>query len=52
MTRKMLRTLLEGRFGNLPEALVQRIEWANDLECLLEAFKQAIHLQNLDDLQL
>jgi hypothetical protein len=50
--REYLRTLLEERFGPLPEAVVQRINTTDDLERLHKAFRQAIHLPRLDDLQL
>ncbi len=51
-TRASLRTLLEKRFGKLPEALIQRIDATVDIEGLQEAFHQAIDLKTLQDLKL
>ena len=50
--RTMLRKLLEKRFGELPQALVDRIHAINDLDQLQTTFEQAIQLTNLADLQL
>jgi hypothetical protein len=50
--RTFLRDLLEARFGALPEVLVQRIEAATDPERLHKTYRQAMHLAQLDDLQL
>ena len=50
--RTMLRKLLEKRFGELPQALVDRINAINDLDQLQTTFEQAIQLTNLADLQL
>jgi hypothetical protein len=50
--REALRTLLEDRFGVLPEVVVQKIESSEDLDRLKQAFRQALHLQQLADLQL
>ncbi len=50
--RRLLRNLLEDRFGPLPEVLAQRIEATADLERLRAAVRQVSHLSQLDDLQL
>jgi hypothetical protein len=50
--RENLRLLLEHRFGPLPPALVQRLETSTDLERLRAAFRQALNLPRLEDLQL
>jgi hypothetical protein len=52
MARSVLRELLEGRFGELPEVLTARIEEATDLERLRAAVLQASRLDKIDDLQL
>ena len=51
-SRKLLRGLLEERFGALPEAVSQRIEATTDLDRLEAAVLQVSRLQSLDDLQL
>jgi hypothetical protein len=50
--RENLRLLLEHRFGPLPPAVLQRLEAATELERLRAAFRQALDLQRLEDLQL
>jgi hypothetical protein len=50
--RQWLLTLLESRFGSLPEELIQRIQAVEDIQRLDRAFQQALHLQSLADLQL
>jgi hypothetical protein len=50
--REYLRMLLEDRFGPLPEALRQKIDTSEDMEGLQQAFRQALRLQRLEDLQL
>ncbi|HJT76156.1 MAG TPA: Rpn family recombination-promoting nuclease/putative transposase [Gemmataceae bacterium] len=50
--REILRDVLSERFGELPEALVQRIEAVEDLARLRAAIRQAVHIQSLDELQL
>jgi hypothetical protein len=50
--RGVLRLLLEHRFGPLSEALRQRIDNIEDRERLDQAFRQALRLQRLEDLQL
>jgi hypothetical protein len=50
--RKLLRRLLEDRFGPLPEAVKQRIENTADLDRLEAAVVQVHRLPNLDELQL
>jgi hypothetical protein len=47
-----LRTFLEGRFGPLPEALVQQIEALTDLNRLKASVRQAGRIHSLDELQL
>jgi hypothetical protein len=44
--------LLEDAFGALPEAVVQQIETATDLQRLQVAVRQAPRLQKLEDLPL
>jgi hypothetical protein len=51
-TRKLLRQLLEDRFGPLPEALVQRIEASTELERLEAAVRQAPRVPGLEQLSL
>jgi hypothetical protein len=50
--RENLRAFLEGRFGALPEELVQRIETAEDLERLRDCIRQVGRITSLDQLQL
>jgi hypothetical protein len=50
--RRIVRLLLEVRFGPLPEAVLQRIEACNEVEKLEEAGLSSPQLQKLDDLQL
>jgi hypothetical protein len=51
-SRKLLRRLLEKRFGPLPEATIRRIEDSQDLARLEASILQAADLKNLDELQL
>jgi flagellar biosynthesis/type III secretory pathway protein FliH len=51
-TRALLRALLENHFGAVPEALVQRIEAAEDLVRLKAAALQVHQLQKPEDLPL
>jgi hypothetical protein len=50
--RKLLRALLEDRFGPMPDALLKRIEASTDLERLQTAARQVYQIQKLDDLPL
>jgi hypothetical protein len=50
--REDLRTLLQHRFGPIPEPLQQRIEATNNPQQLQKAFGEALNVQRLDDLQL
>jgi hypothetical protein len=50
--RKLLRALLEDRFGVVPDALLQRIDASTDLEHLQTAVRQVYQIQKLDDLPL
>ena len=50
--RKVLRRLLEDRFGALPDAVSQRIDNATDLDRLEAAVVQAPRLDSLQQLQL
>jgi hypothetical protein len=50
--RRLLRALLEDRFGAAPEALLQRIEASTDLERLQTAARQVYQIQKLDELPL
>ncbi len=50
--REDLRILLEARFGQLPQTLIQQIESVNDLDRLKAALRQVVFIQNLTDLQL
>ena len=50
--RTLLRELLEDRFAPLPEELIERINASTDLERLQAAFRQALRLKNIADLQL
>jgi hypothetical protein len=50
--RRVLRAMLEDRFGALPEALVQRIEATEDLQQLEACCRQVVRIQSLDELQL
>jgi hypothetical protein len=51
-SRALLQSLLEDRFGPLPEALQQRIVAIDDVERLQNAARQVHRLQQLDELQL
>jgi hypothetical protein len=51
-TRDLLREALAERFGALPDAVLQRIESAADLDRLRVAVRQAVHLAAPDELQL
>ncbi len=51
-TRGLLSDLLIERFGPLPEAIARRLDECTDLAQLKAAFKQAIHIEKLEDLQL
>jgi hypothetical protein len=48
--RENLRLLLEGRFGPLPEGLLQQIEAIDDLERLRGLFSQALSIASLAEL--
>jgi hypothetical protein len=50
--RRMLRRFLEQSFGELPEAILQRIEACNEVQKLEEATLKAPRLQKLEDLRL
>ena len=50
--RKMLRALLEDRFGSLPLSLQQRIDAVNDTDRLQQAAVQVWRIQKIDDLPL
>jgi hypothetical protein len=50
--RTILRTLLEEKFGTLPDELLHRMETATDLSRLQHATRQAVRLEKLEDLQL
>jgi hypothetical protein len=50
--RESLRTYLEGRFGTLPEEVVQRIQATEDLDRLRACMRQVAQLTSLDQLQL
>jgi predicted transposase YdaD len=51
-SRRLLRQLLEKRFGALPEAVLQRIESATDVERLTTATLEVLHMVTVEDLQL
>jgi hypothetical protein len=51
-SRRILRQVLTGRFGTLPEAAVQRIDSCTDLDRLMDAVQQALSLDKPEDLQL
>jgi hypothetical protein len=51
-TRRHLRQLLAGKFGPLPESLIQRIESVASLEGLEQALVQVQRLQSVEELQL
>jgi hypothetical protein len=51
-SRRMLQEFLAGRFGPLPEDIVQRIENCNDLDRLTAAVEQILRLDKPEDLQL
>jgi hypothetical protein len=51
-SRRMLRRVLEGRFGPLPEAVVQKIESATDMDRLYDAAAQVSQLAGPEDLKL
>jgi len=51
-TRKILRSLLEKRFGPLPQPWTQRIESTSDLNRLTDAIAEVGSIQTLDDLKL
>jgi hypothetical protein len=48
--RKILRSLLEDRFGSIPEELAQRIETTDDLERLQTTARQVYQVKNLDEI--
>ena len=50
--RETLRTLLEDRFGQLPEALIQRIEATTDFDRLRNAIRQVYRVQGIEEIQL
>jgi hypothetical protein len=50
--RKILRELLEERFGAVPEALAVRIEQTQDLERLRRAVRQVLQIQQPAELDL
>ena len=50
--RQTLRRLLADRFGNVPDALLQRIDSATDVERLMTAAVQVSHVAAPEDLQL
>ena len=50
--RKHLRMLLEEKFGNLPDPVVQQINTSTDLGRLEAALRQVHRLGRLEDLQL
>jgi Putative transposase, YhgA-like len=50
--RAMLHALLEDRFGPLPEALSGRIDATEDPALLQAAFRQALHIEKIEELQL
>jgi hypothetical protein len=50
--QKMLRKLLEKRFGLLPQALAQRLETITDSTHLSNLGGQVLHIQALDELQI
>jgi hypothetical protein len=51
-SRRMLRRFLTARFGQLPDAVVQRIENCADVDRFTAAAKQAPGLDRPEDLQL
>jgi Putative transposase, YhgA-like len=51
-TRDLLRSLLEDRFGTVPEELLQRIEATDDLERLQTAARQVYRVQGLEEISL
>jgi hypothetical protein len=50
--QRTLRRFLEQRFGTLPQATINRIEAASDINRLDQALDQVDHLRSLDDLSL
>jgi hypothetical protein len=48
--REMLRTVLENRFGGLPETLTQRIETITDLQQLKSWVAKAVQATSLDEI--
>jgi hypothetical protein len=52
VARRMLRQLLTDRFGEVPEAVVQRIESATDVDRLTAAALRVSRIDNPEDLQL
>lgn len=50
--RELLREDLVGRFGPLPDAVVQRIEGTDDLQVLRTAVRRVPQLKSLEDLPL
>jgi len=51
-TRDNLRTLLEERFGSIPDSLAQRIEATEDVDRLRACLRQAVHAGSPAELQL
>jgi len=50
--RDALRSALEGRFGELPEALAQRIEGCTNLKQLKDLIRQVGRMQSIEEVQL
>jgi hypothetical protein len=50
--RDVLRTLLEDRFGSIPEPIAQRINGTTDLQRLRDATRQVIRLEKIEDLRI
>ena len=51
-TRNNLRSVLENRFGTLPESLLTRINGLSELDRVQQLFQQALDLKKLEDLSL
>lgn len=51
-SRRMLSILLEHRFKYVPNPVYNYIDWMNDPERLLDAFRQALTIEKIEDLRI
>jgi hypothetical protein len=50
--REALRESLTERFGEVPPEILEKIDAVNDIERLKTAFRQAFHIDSLNDLEI